>query len=420
MMKIPSLKSKSKKTTIISLPDPAVFYMPLRSFSGLLKPLVSVGDQVKKFQLLALAEGPFASRLHAPASGKIEAFVHFGGSDFIQLRNDFKTEEIPEETCSDTQEFSPTEIISRVTEAGIEGAGGATFPTHIKYKGAGNIHTFIVNAAECEPYLSADYAMLSQHTRKIFRSLQLIKKTVNPERFVIGLERQHRELVPMLQGAFRDFDLYGSVQLLPDEYPQGGELQLIRSVTGKELPKGSIPSDEGILVNNVGTLWAIYQAVFHNQPSISRVLTISGENATRIGNFEVKIGTPISFLLKEINQQTTTDQTLILGGPMMGKAVTDLRTPVHKGSGGLLLINHKKQEAENCIHCGYCADVCPQRLLPMEFARPSAMGSTEKLRELNLTDCIECGACAYICPSNLPLMPAIFKGKDQLSKSLVR
>lgn len=419
MLKIPSLKSKTKKLEIVSLADPADFYLPLKSFGGNMEPVVSVGETVKKFQLLARSNGAFSSRLHAPASGIFEGIENIEGSVFLKLKNNFQEAEFPSDETSDPTKLSVSAIIQKIERNGIEGAGGATFPTHLKYDTKQKINTFILNAAECEPYLSADYALLSQETQPIFQVLELLQNTFGIAKIVIGIERQHKELKLLLEQNFSDFQINGSVNLLPDEYPQGGELQLIKSITGKELPKGSIPAQHGILVNNVGTIRAMHDAIFYNRPFVDRVITISGENAKTIGNFKVKIGTPVEFLLKETGQKNIGKQTTILGGPMMGKAVKDLRMPISKGSGGLLLIPDNRHEPGNCIHCGYCSDVCPQRLMPMEFVRPETRSNRENLLSLHLQDCIECGACAYICPSNVPLMPSIFDGKQLLKTGVV-
>ncbi|MAX82257.1 MAG: electron transport complex subunit RsxC [Crocinitomicaceae bacterium] len=407
-MKIPSLKSVTKKLPITELESTDVFYIPLQAYFGTMKPLVAVGQKVQQY--LPLAEGKDGSRIHAPVSGEIlELNYLINENPHLVLQNDFTNT-----TYIDQELESATELTDKIRLAGISGSGGAGFPTHIKYK-TNAIDTLIVNGVECEPYLTADYALMYDEAGEILKAAQASAQYFGAKNIVIGLEKQNKELVKIFES--HSELMHGvSFKLLPNTYPQGGELQLIKAVIGKEIPKGSIPADEGVVVSNVATLLAVYKALELNQPNIDRVVTVSGEAAKHYGNFRVKIGTPIEYVLKKAGVNAA-NVDVVLGGPMMGKIVTDLKQPISKTSGGLLSFKKSAVKENNCIQCSYCADACPQHLMPMQFASAKFDHDTQKFIQFNVLDCIECGACQYICPSNVPLMQSISEGKSLL-KSL--
>lgn len=412
MMHILSLKKKTKHLPIIELNAPDVLYLPLQGFRDSLELIVKPGETVKKYQLVAQSTGLFSSKLHAPVSGVAESIETINGEAHLKIINDHKDDEVVMPSFS-VDGLDGVEILKIIKDYGIEGSGGARFPTHLKYTLQDKkITTLIINGAECEPYLSADYALMKNETESLLKAITIVHKLVKADRVIIAIEKQHKELVSVFKKYASTYTYNVNIKLLPNEYPQGGELQLIKSVTGKELPKGSLPATNGVLVTNTGTLWAIYRAFYENKPYTERVITVSGEKALIKGNYRVKIGTPASFLLKELGTDWDKDnQTVVFGGPMMGKAVHNPDTSVNKGAGGVLIIPHTKTNSYNCIQCGYCSDVCPQRLMPMEFARAESINNKERLTAFNLNDCIECGACAYICPSDVPLMQSIFAGK---------
>ncbi|MCL7986714.1 electron transport complex subunit RsxC [Sphingobacterium sp. lm-10] len=418
MLLIPSLKSKTKKSEVGQIADPEDFYIPLDGYRNVMTPLVEIGNQVEKYQLLAACDGLFAASIHAPVSGIVKGTFNLNGKQFLHLQNDFRNRETLAAVIA-MEEITQEQFAERLFEYGIEGAGGSRFPTGLKFKkNETPIKTIIVNGAECEPYLSADYALMKHHTAELLRAAVLIKKVLGAEQIVFAIEKQNKELEKLLLRSARENEVKINVKILPDSYPQGGELQVIKSVTGKELKKGSIPAQHGILVNNVGTLWSIYNAFFHSRPTIERIVTISGNRCANTGNYKVKIGTPIAHLLRETgNEWNPDEQMIILGGAMMGKAVSSPLLPIHKGSGGLLVMQKLRLESDNCIKCGACVDVCPQKLMPLEFVRFNQSGNTASLKDFNLLDCIECGACAYVCPSDVPLMENIFRGKDKLLKN---
>lgn len=299
---------------------------------------------------------------------------------------------------------------------GIQGAGGSQFPTQLKYRqSAVPIDTIIFNGAECEPYLSADFVLMKEKTRELLQAAVAIQTVLGAKRFVFAIEKQNREMKQTLLQQAKVMGIIAEVKLLPDSYPQGGELQLIKSVTGKEIFKGSLPANHGIIVNNIGTLWAIYRALFEGKPYIERIVTLSGDTCVNKGNYLVKNGTAVAYLLEETgNTREEESQMVILGGAMMGKPVDNPSTSINKGSGGVLLLKKHKINENNCIKCGLCVDVCPQRLMPLEFVRHNQLNDQKALQKLHLNDCIACGACAYVCPSDVALMENIFEGKNKL------
>ncbi|WP_281232807.1 RnfABCDGE type electron transport complex subunit C [Flavobacterium gelatinilyticum] len=418
MLSIPSLKKETKKKQIASVTDPVDFYIPLSGYRNLMEPVVKIGETVKKYQIIAAGSDIAAEKIHAPASGIINAFTTIGNKAVIHLINDFK------ETKSPAPYFDPSEINLEVLQeillnCGVKGAGGSQFPTHLKYNVTKEkINTLIFNGAECEPYLISDTALMKYEIYELLQAAKVLQKVLGAPEIVFGIEKHNKSLKAHLLENAKKIQLAVKVKILPDTYPQGGELQLIKSVTKLELRKGTIPSQHGILVNNIGTLRAVYNAVFKSRPMIDRIVTVSGNNTSQSGIFRVKIGTPIGHILNLTdNHWNPEKQTVVMGGAMMGKSVDSPLQPIEKGSGGLLVLKKLKSTENNCIKCGFCIDVCPQKLMPLEFVRHNIDNDLEALRTFNLQDCIECGACAYICPSNVALMENIFEGKIKLSAS---
>lgn len=421
MMHIFSMKGKTKKYKIKSLKAPSVLYIPLSQHIGApATPIVEPGKSVKKYQLIARASSTLSANIHAPVSGtvaSIEDCVLADGTTApaIVIENDGREEEA--ERYSPTNNLSMDAIVQRIRDCGIVGAGGAQFPTDLKYNLDGSeINTFIINGTECEPYLSADYALMAQHTEEVLEGIRIANKVLNAKDIVITLEEQNKELVKLF-APFLKKDAYNAFRIvvLPNEYPQGGELQLIKSITGIELARNKRPREIGVIVNNVGTIHAIYKAVVEGRPLISRIITLSGNDLEEYGNFEVLIGTPVSHILKE-SRVSSRGKELVLGGPMMGKKVMNPDAPILKGSSGVLVLKENRKRKHNCISCGYCVDVCPMHLMPMKFEEIYRVGKYFKLEKYNISNCIECAACEYICPSNVPLIESIKEGKNKLKE----
>lgn len=420
MMHIFSMKEKTKDIGIKSIADPVFFQVPLLQHIGKpAEPLVRPGDYVDQYQLIGKAAGGISANIHSPVSGTVQDIAEiplFNGSKVpaVFIENDYKYKRVPFLQEEDEAEKSIVDIIK---DAGIVGEGGAQFPTNIKYDiGDKKIGTFIINGTECEPYLTADYALMSEFTEDVLKGIRIVNAVFNAKDVVIVMEEQNRELrekfAPFLtQNDYKDI----RIQILPNTYPQGGELQVIKSVTGMELSRTELPKDAGVIVSNVGTIYAVYQAVEKHKPLISRFITVSGEKSKNYGNYEVKIGTPVSHILKELGiSAENTD--IVLGGPMMGKHVTDANVPVIKGTSGVLLLKEKNDKRNHCISCGYCVEVCPMHLMPMKFEEIFRSGKYFKLEKYSLNNCIECAACEYICPSNVPLIKSIKEGKTKLKE----
>lgn len=424
MMHIFSAKSKTKKQKIKELKDAPVFYVPLQQHIGTeAAPIVQIGETVKRFQQIGETSSNYSANVHSPVSGIVKDIIQHPLADgnlstTIVIENDFQNTEIINDEDVDIESLSPQEILGIIKKAGIVGEGGAQFPTHIKYNiDNKEIETFIVNGTECEPYLTADYAVMSESANLLFAGILIINKVLKAKNIVITIEEQNKELASIFEVLLSkpEFSNF-KIKILPNKYPQGGELQLIKSVTGKELGKGKQPSGIGMMVSNVGTIIAIYKAVVHHKPLVERIITISGNDLKGAGNYLVKIGTPIEHIIKELGLELLIDKSdIILGGPMMGKNITDLLVPVTKGSSGILNFVKKEIKRSNCISCGYCVDVCPMHLMPMKFEELYRKEKYASLSKFNLYDCIECAACEYICPSDVALMESIKEGKKQLN-----
>ena len=419
MMHIFSMKEKTKPIRIKPIADASVFYVPLLQHIGKpAEPVVQSGDYVRQYQLIGKAVEGISANIHSPVSGtvaEIKDIVLADGSvvSAIIIENDYKYHKL---LLQENGEASKS-IIDIIKDAGIAGEGGAQFPTNQKYyTGDKKIHTLIINGAECEPYLTADYALMSQYTEELLKGICIVNSVLNAENIVIVIEEQNKELkekfIPLLKQ--NQYDNI-RIQILPNTYPQGGELQVIKSVIGIELPRTMLPRDMGVIVNNVGTIYAVYQAVENSKPLVSRIITVSGEKSNNYGNYEIKIGTQISHILKELDI-VHDNKSIVLGGPMMGKYISDINVPIIKGSSGVLFLKEKNNKQNHCISCGYCVEVCPMHLMPMKFEEVFRKKKYFKLEKYSLSSCIECAACEYICPSNVPLIKSIKEGKNKLKQ----
>lgn len=416
------MKPRTKRKGIESLPDADVLYVPLLQHIGRPAiPVVSEGDRVLKYQLIGrAADGALSANVHAPVSGTVHrvgevTLVDGSRVPGVVIDNDHRDDEAPMLLPGDG---SREALINLIRAAGIVGEGGAQFPTDVKYSvGDQRIHTLIVNGTECEPYLTADYALMKTYPREVLEGVATVQQLLGADRAVITIERQNCELNDRFAPYWgnQPFEHIG-VQVLADGYPQGGELQLIKSVTGIEVPRNQLPKDHGVVVSNVGTVYAVWRAINQLRPLVSRFLTVSGEGAQRIGNYEVKIGTPVSHLVKQLGLSTE-DLNVVMGGPMMGKPVCCADGPVVKGSSGLLLLKPQPRlGAGHCLSCGYCVEACPMRLMPMKFEELMRQGRPARLADYGLTNCIECAACQYACPADVPLLVSIKAGKVKLKE----
>ena len=427
-MKIESMKHVTKKIGLTTLEDPEFFYVPLSQHIGqVAKETVKIGDYVHRYEKIGEVSGKVSSMVHSPVSGKVTEIIENPVANgkkvkTVVIKNDFKYKEIETEKrrIEEVGTFRRDEILEIIKEAGIVGEGGAQFPTHVKYDiGYKKIDTFIVNGAECEPYLTADYTIMSNYVEDLLGGIKIAEKLLRPREVVIGIEEENIDIAEHIEVIIKQSRLFNvKIQILPTAYPQGSELQLIRSVTGKEIKKGEIPGNHGVIVSNVGTVKSMYDAFTEGKPLVERVVTVSGEKVKTKGNYLLKVGTPLSYIIEQLNPED--NAKIVFGGPMMGEEVTETSTPVVKGTSGILFLSKDidSVKRENCISCGYCVDVCPMGLMPMKFAESYRKEQYEKLVTVyHLDNCIECGACEYVCPSRVPLIKSIKEGKEKLRET---
>jgi len=413
--------------TIEVLPLPKSVFIPVAQHIGApATPQVKRGDEVKTGQVLAKSSSFVSTNIHSSVSGKVKKVDFSADSSgypkqgiLIDVNGDEWIDGI-DRSDDLVKDFDLTgkEIINKIQEAGIVGLGGATFPTHVKLvppKGM-KAEVLLVNGVECEPYLTSDHRLMLEKADEILVGTRLLMKALGVEKAVIGIENNKTDAIKMLEEKAQDIEGV-SVQALKVKYPQGGEKQLIKAVTGKEVPSGGLPIAVGAVVSNVGTAFAVYEAVQKNKPLIERVVTITGKGLENPSNFKVRIGTPTQSLIDAVGGLPEDTGKIISGGPMMGRAVQSTDVPVTKGTSGILLMkeeNSKRKQPITCIRCSRCVSVCPMGLEPYLLKKLSEKEIFDKAEEEKIMDCIECGSCAYTCPSYLPLLDYIRLGKNKV------
>lgn len=413
-------------TQIAELPKQAIF--PLSQHIGApAKPVVQRGDKVKVGTLLAEAGGFVSAPIYSSVSGTVAKIdEEFDATDYrkpviiVNVEGDEWEENIDRsdklETLADHPELTLEEIVSRVQAAGVTGMGGAGFPTHVKLcpPPTAKAECIIVNAVECEPYITSDYRLMMEHPDEIIVGLELLMKAAKVERGYIGIEENKPEAIKLLTEKTAN-DSRIEVIPLAQKYPQGGEKQLVDAVIHRQVPAPpAIPVNVGAIVQNVGTTFAVYEAVMKRKPLIERYTTVTGKQIKRPGNFLVRIGTPFSQLIEACGGMPEGDNKVLAGGPMMGKAVISLNTPVCKGTNSITVISgdeaHRKK-VQPCIRCAKCVSVCPMGLEPYLIATLSAFKEYERAENEDIVSCIACGSCQYTCPSGRPILDNILQGK---------
>jgi electron transport complex protein RnfC len=409
-------KHRSLLTPIIDAGIPAELTLPLSQHIGApATPVVAIGERVLKGQLIAEATGFVSVPIHAPTSGTIVAIedrqvAHPSGllAPCMVLASDGANQWLEHSGTADFEALPGAELLTRIRKAGIAGMGGAGFPTAVKLalKPATRIDTLIINGTECEPYITADDILMRERPEQILAGVKILQHLVRPGETLIGVEDNKPEALAALRAAAEGSGI--EIVSFPTKYPSGGEKQLIEILTGKQVPSGGLPLDVGIVCQNVGTAAAVHDAIMLGRPLISRITTVTGEGAKAPGNFEVLLGTTMSYLLARAGYEAETNRRLIMGGPMMGFAVASAEVPVVKTTNCLLVPTEAELPtpgpAQACIRCGMCAQACPASLLPQQLFWFSQGKEFEKLEQHNLFDCIECGACSWVCPSNIPLV----------------
>jgi electron transport complex protein RnfC len=391
------------------------------------KVLVNRGDQVKVGQLIAESSGFVSTNIHSSVSGKVMKVDQFMDSSGyrkmavqIQVEGDQWIETIDRSDDLVRNSVLPAEDIrKKILEAGIVGLGGATFPSHVKLMvpQGKTAEYVIINGVECEPYLTADHSLMMERTEELLSGIQLLMKGLGVEKAIIGIENNKPDAIERMKEITKGSSV--TVQGLKVKYPQGGEKQLVQALLKREVPSGGLPIDVGVVVFNVGTALAVYEAVMKNRPLIDRVVTVTGKSLEKPSNFVVRIGTPISSLIEKAGGLPEATTKVINGGPMMGKALSTLDVPVVKGSSGILLIDEKdarRKEVKDCIRCTKCVSVCPMGLEPYLLMTLSEKSLFDRMEPEKVMDCIECGCCSYTCPSSRPLLDYIRLGKAEVGK----
>ena len=413
-------KEMSTKSVTLPVIAPKQVLIPMQQHIGIpCTPLVQVGDRVLRGQKIGDGEG-LCVPVHASVSGRvlaIEARPHptLGSVPAVVIENDFQDEAvlmpIPE---------TPEQILHTIREAGIVGMGGAAFPGDVKALSAmGKVDTLIANACECEPYITADDALLRTAPELVLQGMQILAQLLQPEKIVLAVEDNKALAIAKIRSVMENYPQI-TLEILPTRYPQGAEKQLIQAVTGREVLPGKLPVSVGCAVFNVSTFAAISRAVLRGFPVIQRIVTVSGEAIGQPQNFAVRIGTSFHDLIEIAGGLNEKTERVICGGPMMGVAQSDLNVPVVKATNSILcLLKDQNGAAENpvCLRCGKCVSVCPMRLQPLYMYRYVNAGRLEELERLHMMDCMECGSCAFTCPGKLPLVERFRKGKKMLKEA---
>ena len=393
-------------------PEPDIVVIPMAQHIGApCKPLVAKGDLVTKGQKIGDNQG-LCVPVHASVSGKVKAVEvrpHTNGSTVLSvvIENDHLDtlcETVKPRTQEEVDALTPEQLVDIIHEAGIVGMGGATFPTHVKLSsGIGKVDTAIINAGECEPYITSDDRLCREHPEQVVKGLQIIMKIFGLKEGHIGIEDNKPEAIAALKAAAGDGII---VDVLPAKYPQGAEKQLIYAVTGREVPSGGLPAAVGCAGFNAATTRAICEAVYDGMPLILRIVTVSGDILMEPKNLLVPIGTAFNDLIEACGRNENPYKVLS-GGPMMGVAQYDLSVPTIKGVNAVTVLgrnNHHFVEDPHCLRCGKCIDACPMKLMPVLMYKAWQNGDVEEMKKNNIMDCIECGSCAYTCPASVPLV----------------
>lgn len=411
------------------LPVPESVIIPLSQHIGSpANPVVNKSDTVKTGQLIAAGKGFVSANIHSSVSGKINKIDLAADSTgfkqtavFIDVENDewIDTIDRSSEIIREIK-LSPDEIIKRCFESGIVGLGGATFPSHVKLTvpSGKKCDVLIINGVECEPYLTSDHRLMLEKGEEILTGVTILMKALKVEKAMIGIENNKPDAIAHLTNLASSFKGI-AICPLKVKYPQGAEKQLIKALIDREVPSGRLPLEVGAVVHNVGTAFAVYEAVQKNKPLFERVVTVTGKSLSKPGNYMVRTGTPLIKLIEAAGGLPDDTGKIINGGPMMGKAVSNTDVPVVKGMSGVIVVPEKesvRNEIKPCIRCAKCVSACPLNLEPFLLMALSEKSLFERAEKERITDCMECGSCSFTCPANRPLLDYIRLGKSTVIK----
>ena len=423
------MKAATNEKAIEQLEAPAEVVIPMSMHIGApCKPIVAVGDKVTIGQKIGEPGGFVSAPIHASVSGTVKAveprpFSMGGTMMSVVIENDFQNTVCPDiHPVEDPDNLTPEQLVEIVKNAGIVGQGGATFPTHVKISsGLGKVDYVIINAAECEPYITGDHRTMLERPEQVVKGATLLAKCFGVEHVYIGIEANKQNAADVLNKTIAELNAPVVVEVLHTRYPQGAEKQLCQAVSGRQVPSGKLPADAGCCIFNLNTTCAIYRAVYTGMPVVNKIVTVSGSGIVDPKNIECPIGTPVSLLLDACGGVKDGTYKLIAGGPMMGMAQYTADIPVAKGTGAILAFCEKEEqtvEHPQCIRCGKCVGVCPMRLEPVFMYKYLMKGDVDTWQNtLHGMDCIECGACTYTCPARLPLTHMFRMGKQQVNNA---
>lgn len=423
----PNPDKLTSNTAISNISEPEKLTLSLHQNIGSpSKVIVKKGEYVNQGQLIGEAQGTLSVNLHAPRAGIIKSISKLRNmqgfwDDVVELDVDSDAVEtiFEERSSEEIDKLEPEQIVQIIRESGIVGMGGAAFPTAVKLMPPKDTKPdiFIINGAECEPYLTCDDRLMQENADGIIKGAELLMRAVGVKNCLIGIEHNKPAAISAMTDASRNYKDIKVIKL-KTKYPQGGEKQLIQALTGREVPSGKLPVTVGAIVDNVATAFAVYEAVYLGKPLMERVITVTGNNLSSPGNFKVPIGTSVRHLLDCVGGLAVgEDYDIISGGPMMGKSISNIDAPILKATSGILVLNNRKyRKEEPCISCSKCLQVCPMGLEPYLMIKLARKRMWETMRDRDVMDCIECGSCNWICPASKPLLEHIRLGKLELRK----
>ncbi len=426
MVRLEENKHSTEHKPISKAAVPGRLIIPLsQHFGDVCIPRVKAGDEVLLGQVIGSLEKGLFSPVHSSVSGKVKLIENsphpvLGSAQAVIIENDLQDNKLPEEKSKEISQaeidvFSIDELKKIIFDAGIVGLGGATFPTHVKLSPPNPVQHLIINGVECEPNLTTDFRLMVEKPKEIIKGMEIVLKVLGLEKGMVAIEDNKQEAIEIFNNELKD--TIHELKVLKTSYPQGGEKQVIQSVLKREVPSGGLPFDVGVMVQNVGTMYAVYEAVYKSKPLYERVVTVTGSCLENPGNFLVRIGTTVRDLLNDCGPLKKEPAKIIFGGPMMGIAQATIDVPIVKGTSGIVFFSKEEltqRENRPCCRCARCVDECPARIMPSHISMAVEQEKFEVAEEYDISDCIECGLCSYVCPARRDLIGLIKYGKSRL------